>query len=54
MSQDILEQIQAFHSGDIARSARLASTLHWRRLELIVLGEILADLRKLNQKLGAG
>ena len=52
MSQDVLEQLQAYRSGDMLKSAKLASTLHWRRLQLLLLGEILAELRKLNLKLG--
>lgn len=51
MSQDILEQLEAYRSDDMVKSAKLASALHWRRLELLLLGEILAELRKLNRKL---
>ena len=53
MSQDVLELLERYRSGDMAKSAKLASTLHWRRLQLLVLGEILTELRKLNQKLGS-
>lgn len=53
MSQDVLEQLEAYRSGDMIRSAKLASALHWRRLVLLLLGEILIELRKLNQKLRA-
>ena len=51
MSQDVLELLERYRSGDMVKSAKLASTLHWRRLQLLVLGEILTELRKLNQKL---
>ena len=51
MSQDVLDLLERYRSGDMVKSAKLASTLHWRRLQLLVLGEILTELRKLNQKL---
>lgn len=51
MSQDVLELLERYRSGDMVKSAKLASTLHWRRLQLLLLGEILTELRKLNQKL---
>jgi hypothetical protein len=51
MSQDVLELLERYRSGDMARSAKLASTLHWRRLQLLLLGDILAELRKLNEAL---
>ncbi|MBM4431531.1 MAG: hypothetical protein FJ026_14475 [Chloroflexi bacterium] len=51
MSQDVLEMLEAYRSGDMGKTAKLASTLHYRRLQLLLLGEILAELRKLNQKM---
>jgi len=51
MSQDVLELLERYRSGDMVKSAKLASTLHWRRLQLLLLGEILTELRRLNQKL---
>ena len=51
MSQDVLQLLERYRSGDMAQSAKLASTLHWRRLQLLLLGDILAELRKLNQAL---
>jgi hypothetical protein len=52
MSQDVLEILEVYRSGDMGKTAKLASTLHYRRLQLLLLGEILAELRKLNQKMG--
>lgn len=51
MPQDILQLLERYRSGDMAQSAKLASTLHWRRLQLLLLGDILAELRKLNEAL---
>jgi hypothetical protein len=51
MSQDVLELLENYRSGDMVKSAKLASTLHWRRLQLLLLGEILIELRRLNEKL---
>jgi len=51
MSQDVLQLLERYRCGDMVKSAKLASTLHWRRLQLLLLGEILTELRKLNQKL---
>jgi hypothetical protein len=51
MSQDVLELLERYRSGDMTKSAKLASTLHWRRLQLLLLGEILAELRRLNERL---
>jgi hypothetical protein len=51
MPQDVLEMLEAYRSEDMGKTAKLASTLHYRRLQLLVLGEILAELRKLNQKM---
>ncbi len=51
MSQDVLQLLEQYRSGDMGRSAKLASTLHWRRLQLLLLGEILSELRSLNGRL---
>jgi hypothetical protein len=49
MSQDVLQLLERYRSADMAQSAKLASTLHWRRLQLLLLGDILVELRKLNE-----
>ena len=51
MPQDVLELLEQHRSGDLAKNAKLASTLRWRRLQLLLLGEILAELRQLNRRL---
>lgn len=51
MTQDVLQLLERYRSGDMTQSAKLASTLHWRRLQLLLLGDILAELRKLNEAL---
>ena len=49
MTQDVLQLLERYRSEDMTQSAKLASTLHWRRLQLLLLGDILAELRKLNE-----
>jgi hypothetical protein len=54
MSQDTVELVESYRSGDPHKCAKLASTLHWRRLQLMLLSEILTELRKLNQEMAKG
>jgi hypothetical protein len=49
MTQDVAELIQEYLSDDPLKWAKLASDMNWRRLQLILLREILIELRKLNQ-----
>jgi hypothetical protein len=54
MSQDVLELVESYRSGDPHKCAKLASTLHWRRLQLMLLSEILTELRKWNEGMAKG
>jgi hypothetical protein len=49
MAQDIVEQVEPFLSDDPSRWAKLSSDVQWRRMQLLLLREILVELRKLNQ-----
>lgn len=49
MAQDIAELTQEYLSDDPLKWAKLASNVSWRRLQLLLLREILIELRKLNQ-----
>jgi len=49
MAQDVAELAQEYLSDDPLKWARLASDINWRRLQLLLLREILIELRKLNQ-----
>ena len=51
MTRDILEMVEDYLADDPAKWAKLASTTTWRRLELLLLRDILLELRKLNQGL---
>ena len=51
MPKDILEMTEGYLSEDPIKWGRLASDIQWRRLQLILLREILAELRRLNQQL---
>jgi hypothetical protein len=48
MPQDILELLDGYISDDPAKWGKLASEVQFRRLELMLLREILIELRKAN------
>ena len=45
----VVEIVEEYLSEDPKRWAKLASEVNWRRLELLLLREILLELKKLNQ-----
>jgi hypothetical protein len=52
MTQDIIDLLEAYVTAENPRKwAKLMSTVNSRRLELILLREILLELRKLNANL---
>ena len=48
MARDIVDLVEPFLSEDPTRWGKLASDVQWRRLQLLLLREILIELRKLN------
>ena len=48
MTRDVVEMVQEYLSDDPAKWGKLSSNIQWRRLELLLLREILVELRKLN------
>jgi hypothetical protein len=48
MARDIAETVEEYLSDDPAKWGKLASNIRWRRLQLLLLREILVELRKLN------
>ena len=48
MSKDIIEVTEEYASDDSLRWAKLSSDINYRRLEILLLREILVELRKLN------
>ncbi len=53
MSKDIAEILDQYvPMDDETRWAKLASTVHFRAFELLLLREILLELRELNKHLG--
>ncbi len=48
MPKDILELTEDYASDDSLRWAKLASDINYRRLHILLLREILGELRKLN------
>jgi hypothetical protein len=50
MSRDVADLVQEFLSDDPAKWGKLASNIQWRRLQLLLLREILVELRKLSLK----
>ena len=49
MGRDVLELVEPFLSEDPGRWAKLSSDVQWRRLQLLLLREILVELRELNR-----
>ena len=50
MPQDILQITEAYLSEDPTKWGKLSSDIQFRRLQLLLLREILVELRKLNGK----
>lgn len=48
-SRDIAELVKEYLSEDRINWGKLASNIQWRRLQLLLLREILLELRKLNR-----
>ena len=48
MAQDVIDLVAPFLSEDPTRWAKLASDVQWRRMQLLLLREILVELRKLS------
>ena len=53
MPQDIVDQIEPYRSHESGRWAKLASSVLWRRLVLLLLREIVVELRALRSMLSA-
>jgi len=50
MARDVVELVQEYLSDDPAKWGKLSSNIQWRRLQILLLREILVELRKLNVK----
>ena len=50
MSKDIVGMLDGFLSEEPAKWAKLASDVQWRRLQLLLLREILVELKKMNKE----
>ena len=48
MTRDVADMVQEYLSDDPAKWGKLASNIQWRRLQLLLLREILVELRKLS------
>ncbi len=48
MGRDVAELVEPYLSDDPIKWGKLASDIQWRRLQLLLLREILVELRKLN------
>ena len=49
MPRDIAEQIEPYLSEDPTKWGKLASDIQWRRLQLLLLRQILLELRELRE-----
>ena len=54
MPQDIVEQVEPYRTSEPSRWAKLASNVQWRRLVILLLREIVVELRRLNESLRPG
>ncbi len=50
MARDIAETVEEYLADDPSKWGKLASNVQWRRLQLLLLREILVELRKLNAR----
>jgi hypothetical protein len=48
MGRDVIELMEPYLSEDPTRWGKLSSDVQWRRMQLLLLREILVELRKLN------
>jgi hypothetical protein len=48
MEREVESVVAEYLSDDPARWAKLAGTIHWRRLQLLLLRAILLELRKIS------
>jgi len=53
MPQDAAELVERYLSEDPIEWGRLASDIQWRRLQLLLLREILLEVRALRQRIEA-
>ena len=53
MAKDVLELVEGYVGEDTLQWGKLSSQVTSRHLELLLLREILVELRKLNQTKGA-
>ena len=51
MPQDIVEQVEPYRASEPSRWAKLASNVQWRRLVILLLREIVVELRQINDRL---
>ena len=50
MPQDVAQLVERYLSEDPIQWGRLASQIQWRRLQLLLLREILLELRELRDR----
>jgi hypothetical protein len=49
MARDVLDLVEPYLSEDPTKWGRLSSDIQWRRMQLLLLREILVELRALNR-----
>jgi hypothetical protein len=50
MDKDVVGMLEGYLSDEPTKWAKLASDVQWRRLQLLLLREILIELRRLNRR----
>jgi hypothetical protein len=51
MLQDIIDQVEPYRTNESGRWAKLASNVQWRRLVILLLREIVVELRALRSQM---
>jgi hypothetical protein len=51
MPQDVLELVERYVSDDPSQWGRLASDIQWRRLQLLLLREIVLEMKDLQRRI---
>jgi hypothetical protein len=51
MPQDVVELVEPYRTSESSRWAKLAGNVHWRRLVVLLLREIVVELRAIRGSL---
>ena len=52
MPQDIIDLVEPYRTNESSRWSKLASNVQWRRLVVLLLREVVVELRALRSQIG--